>query len=220
MYDDSRQELEHFGIKGMKWGIRRTPEQLGHASSKARTPNERWKSKKIRAIDKVYNKTYRQLDKAAEQNPNDRSISKYRKQLKQQHKRDIRSISGMTYMDIQKAKRKESQDRKDKVKKAVESAADASLWTAKMALTLTRIGGMALMVDIAANAGSTVLGYLDTAEGRKTVQTGAKIIDLMGHDALNTMGVAQNKLNSEFPDLGLPTGGLNDVLSRTRKLHS
>ena len=23
-------ELSHFGIKGMKWGIRRTPEQLGH----------------------------------------------------------------------------------------------------------------------------------------------------------------------------------------------
>ena len=25
-------ELKHFGIKGMKWGIRRTPEQLGHPS--------------------------------------------------------------------------------------------------------------------------------------------------------------------------------------------
>lgn len=26
--------LEHHGIKGMKWGVRRTPEQLGHQSSK------------------------------------------------------------------------------------------------------------------------------------------------------------------------------------------
>lgn len=33
MYDDY---ICHHGIKGMKWGIRRTPEQLGHAISKAK----------------------------------------------------------------------------------------------------------------------------------------------------------------------------------------
>ena len=33
MYDDY---IFHYGIKGMKWGIRRTPEQLGHAVSKAK----------------------------------------------------------------------------------------------------------------------------------------------------------------------------------------
>ena len=27
-------ELCHYGVKGMKWGVRRTPEQLGHASKK------------------------------------------------------------------------------------------------------------------------------------------------------------------------------------------
>lgn len=26
-------ELKHYGIKGMKWGVRRTPEQLGHVRS-------------------------------------------------------------------------------------------------------------------------------------------------------------------------------------------
>ena len=27
-------ELCHYGVKGMKWGVRRTPEQLGHAKQK------------------------------------------------------------------------------------------------------------------------------------------------------------------------------------------
>lgn len=26
-------ELQHYGIKGMKWGVRRTPEQLGYAKA-------------------------------------------------------------------------------------------------------------------------------------------------------------------------------------------
>lgn len=33
IYDDC---LEHYGIKGMRWGVRRTPEQLGHAVSHGR----------------------------------------------------------------------------------------------------------------------------------------------------------------------------------------
>ena len=33
IYDDY---LEHHGIKGQKWGVRRTPEQLGHAVSRGR----------------------------------------------------------------------------------------------------------------------------------------------------------------------------------------
>lgn len=31
--------LQHYGVKGMKWGVRRTPEQLGHRTRKA-TSNE------------------------------------------------------------------------------------------------------------------------------------------------------------------------------------
>lgn len=31
-------ELSHYGIKGMKWGVRRTPEQLGHKPKKPRKP--------------------------------------------------------------------------------------------------------------------------------------------------------------------------------------
>lgn len=35
-YWDQPDELEHFGVKGMKWGVRRTPEQLGYKKSAKR----------------------------------------------------------------------------------------------------------------------------------------------------------------------------------------
>lgn len=35
--NQNESELIHYGIKGMKWGIRRTPEQLGHRTIKAGT---------------------------------------------------------------------------------------------------------------------------------------------------------------------------------------
>ena len=44
-------ELYHFGIKGMKWGIRRTPIQLGHTTKNRRKNDKRVLNKKAR-IDK------------------------------------------------------------------------------------------------------------------------------------------------------------------------
>ena len=44
-YDDS--ELYHHGIKGMKWGVRRTPAQLGHKPSKLTTSQRKSEMKKM-----------------------------------------------------------------------------------------------------------------------------------------------------------------------------
>lgn len=53
-------ELEHFGIKGMKWGVRRTPEELGHrkaqkaAKRAVRSEKRKATAKKVAAVTKKY----------------------------------------------------------------------------------------------------------------------------------------------------------------------
>ena len=45
--------LEHYGVKGMKWGVRRTPEQLGRARANRTaklTPEQKQKVKKVAII--------------------------------------------------------------------------------------------------------------------------------------------------------------------------
>lgn len=50
-------ELEHYGVLGMKWGVRRTPEQLGHkrvarhTGKRKPTKQERVRSDRIKAYE-------------------------------------------------------------------------------------------------------------------------------------------------------------------------
>ena len=50
--------IEHHGIKGMHWGIRRTPEQLGHKVSKAREKFEKYGKKASEAAESGKTKTF------------------------------------------------------------------------------------------------------------------------------------------------------------------
>lgn len=49
----NQNELTHYGIKGMKWGVRRTPEQLGRSQER----------KRIRAEDKAIKKERKKTSK-------------------------------------------------------------------------------------------------------------------------------------------------------------
>lgn len=58
--------LEHHGIKGMHWGIRRTPEQLGHKISKAREKFEKYGKKASTAAEAGNAKAFDKYKKKAE----------------------------------------------------------------------------------------------------------------------------------------------------------
>ena len=67
----SNNELYHHGVKGMKWGVRRTPKQLGHrGSSKKKKPNkvqqfvgDKWKAyKKGRADKKAHDEAVKKAE--------------------------------------------------------------------------------------------------------------------------------------------------------------
>lgn len=54
-------ELYHYGIKGMKWGIRRTPEQLGHSKKTSKKKSKNTRDEKERQKRKTDLKNRRTL---------------------------------------------------------------------------------------------------------------------------------------------------------------
>ena len=58
--------IEHHGIKGMHWGIRRTPEQLGHIISRKKEKFEKYSKKATQAAEKGNLKTFEKYKKKTE----------------------------------------------------------------------------------------------------------------------------------------------------------
>lgn len=87
--------LEHHGIKGMHWGIRRTPEQLGHKVSKARQRFEKYSERAKEAGEAGDKKTFSKYTKKSEKAYNDQiKLSKHLdKALKKQVEDDEKVIN-------------------------------------------------------------------------------------------------------------------------------
>lgn len=92
-------ELEHYGVKGMKWGVRRTPEELGHKPSSSKsalnTPKrliEKGVSIKQNLAEEILN---RKLSKSQVRPRNrDSGATKLQKGSKVQH------ISGVSFDNL------------------------------------------------------------------------------------------------------------------------
>ena len=78
-YDDN--ELYHHGIKGMKWGVRRTPPQLGHDTGGVDLQKAK---KKVDAANTIVNET---------RNINNNVSKKQSKKVQKQKMAEVKSMS-------------------------------------------------------------------------------------------------------------------------------
>lgn len=75
MPDDLETFLAHHGVKGMKWGVRRTPEQLGHKPSSGR----RRKKTSVRTTAAKKRKIKRKLSGLRKKKTVKKEVKSYRK---------------------------------------------------------------------------------------------------------------------------------------------
>lgn len=86
-------ELYHYGIKGMKWGIRRTPAQLGHDTS----PKKRKSGGAIDAVKSTAKKAGKAISDRHAANKQKKAAEKEREQqIETQKKRRKKPLSEMT----------------------------------------------------------------------------------------------------------------------------
>lgn len=209
--------LEHYGVLGMKWGVRRyqnadgsltnagkvrygSPYQAGH---KPKTSTEKWKAKQLDQIDRLYNKSYKKLNKAYKEEPLDESIAKYKKELEANQAKDRAAIEKMTFMDVERARSDAKAQSKEKRKAVVKTAGNAAMWTAKMTLIGLRIGGTVALFNVLADAGNTAMDFLNSPEGQKIVQTGGDLLRDFGNGELNAISIAKRFILGKAPDSNL-----------------
>lgn len=135
--------LEHYGIKGMKWGIRRTPEQLGHKTSSNKKPSiisrvtKKFKKKTVKANKAQEEKKEESKEEIREKllkSTDPKYIYKYRNLLSTNELQDR-----ITRIQKENTVKSLIEDPKKKQKEAMKKGEDFLKSTASMAESVLKI---------------------------------------------------------------------------------
>lgn len=201
--------LEHYGIIGMKWGVRRTPEQLGHKVPKARDPMTKYKNKKRAEIEKAYAKANKTIAKVQKMYPDDPSVQKEIANLKKSYDSDMKRIDDMNYHEYTMAKRNDDEIAKAKRAKTIEAVQKNILWAGKMSLLGVRAYGTLKAATIVGAAGQEAIRWLNSDPGKELVGNileGAKEYVSAGDNAilrLTGMDISTDTILNEAKAEGL-----------------
>lgn len=208
---DNQDVLMHYGILGMKWGVRRTPEQLGHKKAAVGANRlQKYKNQKIAKVEKMYAKSMGQVKTALEYDPNNKDLKKQLKHLESLRKKDIDKVESMSYTDVVNEKARVSSERRAKAaqitKSVIKTAGATALWGARMGLVGVKIYGVFKAGTIIAEFAGRGVEWLGSEEGQAFLGK--------GFNAINTfVNVADKAASVANPDLGkyLDTEKLADM---------
>lgn len=187
-------ELIHHGILGMKWGVRRTPEQLGHKKAqkalKAQGALAKYKTKNIQKINKLYDKSINRIKEGLEYDPDNKDLKKELKKLNYLKKQDISKIEKMSYTDVVNEKAAIKKARRDKAASIAKTVAkgtiETTLWAARMGLVGLKAYGLFKGVQVVAELGNNAIEWLQSPEGQAFVNK--------GYNTINTFITAGDKV--------------------------
>lgn len=177
MYDRySNDELNHYGVLGMRWGVRRYQNIDGSLTERGKDHREAYVKREQRRLNKLYDREQRRYDRkiARAEKRGEADRVAYLKQRKADaeatRKGTSKYIEGMTWEQI---KADEAADRED-LKKVAKTAGAVGLGTAGVALG----GGVAAAVASGTITAPMVQQKMYEASQTKAFQEGKNWVDL------------------------------------------
>lgn len=212
-------ELYHYGVKGMHWGIRRYQNKNGSLTSEGRAHMNEWKQKEIARRSKGYYKIEKKLDKRAaklllkrnkfitkKKNTDkiNEKIAKHATNLKINNalqKAEVKKIKSMKLEDIHQAKI-------NKAKYATKQSLKFIGKTALAAAGVAASGGIALgtSTNIVTSGGRLLLGSGKTL-GKKATEAFIKKAAIKGAiGGVATIGLAGGSVAGEVKSISTALG--------------
>lgn len=218
-------ELYHYGVKGMHWGIRRYQNANGSLTSEGRARIKEWKVKEIKRRSAGYAKIEKKLDKKSE-----KLINKRNKRLikeKDTEKVDEKISKNALNIKINKALQKAevSKIKKMSLKDIHQAKIDKAKYATKQTLkyigkTAIAAAGVGASIGVAAGTSTEIVGNLSRLAIKKAAIKGAiggaAALGLLGASGYGEIRSIKTALRSKKRYSNLTNNEKNTIIANQR----